>query len=99
MICLAANGSRVHDIVIENISETDCKERRESVVKIYTGYGSRYKPGDIFNIFVKNVSAVYADYGVCCNAQVENVTLEHITHRGGGKALQIDSVEGVIVKE
>lgn len=97
IICLAANGCRVHDVNICGIDEQN-GEWREATVKIYTGYGADYNPGDIYNINVKNVSARYADNAVYCNTRVGNVTLENIKHVTPGKAIKLDYPENITIK-
>ena len=79
VICLAAEGSRVYRIAIENIVEAEPSER-QAVVKIYTGYGGGYKKGDISDVSVKNVTANGAKYAVLIEAETENLLLENITH-------------------
>ncbi len=101
IICLAANGCKVHDITIENISEDSFGEvnpHREATVKIYTGYGTYCVKGDIRDISVKNVRGCYADYAVYSNAEAENVTLENITHENeNAEAIKLDFPEGFTV--
>ncbi len=94
VIVLAANGCKVHDILIDGFNEQD-GEWREATIKIYTGYGSGYTPGDIHNITVKNVKSTYADYALYCNAQVRNVLLENITHAKKTEGIKLDYEEGV----
>ncbi len=98
VICLAANGCKVYNIKIENITETPCDNWRESVVKLYTGYGSGYTAGDLHDISVKDVRAVYAKYGVYCNAETEHVTLANISHPKPERAIVLDHPEGVTIQ-
>lgn len=101
LICLAANGCRVYNVNIENIEEMDTdlpKEIREATIKIYTGYGTDYKKGDISDITVKNVSALYARSAIHSNADVERVTLENITHRDSEKkVLSLEYPDGYTI--
>lgn len=97
VICLAANGCKVHDITIENLEEVPMDGSdswRQSTVKIYTGYGSGYTRGDIHNIHVSNVRTVYSQYSVYCNAEVENVALRNVTAENGA-LMQLDYPEGI----
>ena len=101
IICLAANGCQVHHIHIENISEDPmgaAEPWREATVKIYTGYGRDYTPGDLHHITVENVHGVYANNSLYCNAQVENVVLKNITH-DADRAIRLDYPEGITVCE
>ena len=101
IICLAANGCQVHHIHIENISEDSmgaAEPWREATVKIYTGYGRDYTPGDLHHITVENVHGVYANNALYCNAQVENVVLKNITH-DEDRAILLDYPEGITVCE
>lgn len=101
IICLAANGCRVHNISIENVEEIDTvlpKEVREAIIKIYTGYGTGYTKGDISDINVKNVSGIYAKSTILSNADVKRVTLGNITHTDPEKsAILLDYPDGFIV--
>lgn len=96
IICLAANGSKVYNITIENISEPE-DEWRESTVKIYTGYGNGYTDGDIHDIYVKNVRSLYAQNAVYCNTAVKNVTLENISHTNPQQRIKLDYPDNVKV--
>ena len=78
IICLAAFGNQVHDIEIENITETTAGNR-EATVKIYTGYGDGYHKGDIHDIQVRNVVSNIAQNAIMIKCLVENITLENIT--------------------
>ncbi len=98
VICLAARGNKIYNVTIENVNEVDAG-KRESTVKIYTGYGSGYNAGDIHDISVKNVTAENAKYAVQIAAEVENVTLENIVHNGaGGETFFGTEQDGVTLK-
>lgn len=101
VICLAANGCRLHDVVIEDVVERardGVKMWREATVKIYTGYGDGYKNGDISDITVNRVSGAYADKTVYSNAEVENVILKGITHENDNAiAVVLDKPNGFVV--
>ena len=77
VICLAARGNKVYDVTIENVHEKN-DGQRESVVKIYTGYGDGYNAGDIHDISVKNITSESAEYTVQIVAEVQNNLLENI---------------------
>jgi len=97
IICLAANGCQVHHIHIENVTEDPLNAAepwREATVKLYTGYGRDYTPGDLHDITVENVHGVYANNALYCNAQVENVTLKNITHEKNDP-IRLDYPEGI----
>ncbi len=101
LICLAANGCHVRNITIENVEEADTelpKEIRAATLQIYTGYGTGYTKGDISDISIKNVSAIYAHNTIRSNADVERVTLENITHADPEKAaLSLDYPDGYTI--
>ena len=102
LICLAANGCRVYDVSIENVTEADTdlpKEVREATLKIYTGYGTGYTKGDISDITVKNLTAMYARLAaIHSNADVERVTLENIKHLDPSKpALALEYPDGYTI--
>lgn len=100
IICLAANGCQVHHIHIENISEDPmgaAEPWREATVKIYTGYGSGYTPGDLHHIIVENVRGAYADHSLYCNAQVANVALKNVTHEKNDP-IRLDWPDGIVIE-
>ena len=80
VICLAAGGNKVYNISIKDIYETS-EGGREATVKIYTGYGDGYNPGDIHDIKVENVTSQKAKYAVMVAADVENVSFENIVQK------------------
>jgi len=71
VICLATSPS-VYNIVIENVIE-EAPSTRESCVRIYTGYGTGYEPGNLRNISVSNVISRGARYAVLVKAAVKDV--------------------------
>ncbi len=97
VICLAACGCKVHDIVIEGVHEPMHEDWREALVKLYTGYGKGYSAGDIHDIHVKDLRASYAKYALYCNAEVKNVTVEQAFHPDPARAVAPDHPEGVKV--
>lgn len=88
VICLAAEGNKVYDVIIENINESN-EGNREAAVKIYTGYGNGYNAGDIHNITIKNVCSQVATYAVQVVAEVQDVVLENITQNNPDGELTI----------
>lgn len=76
VICLATSP-RVYNISIENIVE-EAPSRREAVVKIYTGYGSGYRQGNLHNIHVSKVVSRGARYAVMVKAGVKDVAFSDI---------------------
>lgn len=100
IICLAANGCKIRDVVIEDIEEVPTSfenPAREATVKIYTGYGTSANCGDISNITVKNVKGLYAVNTVYSNAQVKNVVLENISHPLDKRVL-LDHPDGFVIR-
>ncbi len=100
IIFLAANGCRIYNVEIDNIGEVveeDMSLCREATVKVYTGYGSGYTKGDIKDITISNVTALYAKNAFYCNAEVENVILENVTN-DNGDTLRIDYPDGIVIK-
>jgi len=77
VICLATSPS-VYNITIENVIE-ETASSREACVKIYTGYGSGYKKGNLRNIAVTNVVSRGALSAVMVKADVEDWRLSSIT--------------------
>lgn len=100
LICLAANGCRVHHILVDGFYEPERADKwRESTVKVYTGYGTGYTAGDLHHITVKNVDTTYSDHAVYCNTQVENVSFENINHTDSVKKYRIDYPDGINIEE
>jgi len=76
VICLATSP-KVYNIAIENVFEEEASSR-ESCVKIYTGYGSGYRRGNLRNISVRNVVSRGASFSVMVKAGVKDVRFTDI---------------------
>ena len=76
IICLATSP-KVYDILIDGVHET-VASNREACVKIYTGYGTGYQPGNLHDIVVRNVSSLGAQYAVMVKADVQDVSFAGI---------------------
>jgi len=76
VICLATSPS-VYNIRIDNVQEEQ-PSSREAVVKIYTGYGSGYREGNLRNIVVSNITSQGAAYAVMVKAAVRDVQFFNI---------------------
>ncbi len=96
VICLAANGCQLENIMIDGVKETE-GEWREATVKIYTGYGESASGIDIKNIVVKNVESTYADYGVYCNTPIRHCSLKNIYSKNAGREIKLDYPDGFSV--
>lgn len=96
VICLAANGCQLENIMIDGVKETE-GEWREATVKIYTGYGESSSESDMKNIVVKNVESVYADYGVYCNTPIKHCLLKDIYSKNAGREIKLDYPDGFSV--
>jgi len=77
VICLATSPS-VYNITIENVLE-ETASSREACVKIYTGYGTGYRKGNLRNISVTNVVSRGARHAVLVEADVEDLRISNIT--------------------
>lgn len=92
VICLTTSP-KIYNITIENVIE-ETPSDRQACVKIYTGYGSGYKKGNLSKIAVRNVVSLGAKYAVMVNAAVKDVFFENIqqhkqdgvTHQFTGKS-------------
>lgn len=96
VICLAADGSRVHHVTVEHVRECGSGCWREATVKIYTGYGGQAVQGDIHDITIRCVESTYADYGVYCNTPVAGGYIEGVT--AAHTPVRLDFPEGFTVK-
>lgn len=76
VICLATSP-KVYNILIDGVREA-APSGREACVKIYTGYGTGYEPGNLHDIVVRNVSSLGAKYAVMVKADVQDVTFTGI---------------------
>jgi len=98
VICLAANGCKVYNVRIENIEECETggwkDPYNQATVKLYTGYGSGYTPGDLHDITVNGVVCRFSQYPVYCNAEVERVKLSNIRSENGNHN-KLDFPEGI----
>ena len=77
VICLAAKGNQVHHVHIENIEESS-QGNRKSTVKVYTGYGSGYRPGDLHDIAIKNVCGRTSKYAFELDAEAADLSVENV---------------------
>ncbi len=91
VICLAADGHKVSDIHINRVVETAPQDgmKRESVVKIYTGFGSSCAVGDLDQIHVQNVLAFYADSALYSNTVLRSCSFRNIHHRNDGTGIRL----------
>lgn len=97
VICLSNAGRKVFNISINNIIEPT-PSNRESVVRIYTGYGTGYVDNDINNIRVNNVVSKGATYSVLCNAKVNNVWFNKLKQeKVGGALTSITNMNGITI--
>lgn len=86
-ICLSAWGNKVYNISISDFYETD-EGKRESTVKIYTGYGDEYKNGDIHHVKLDNIHSRIAKYAVQVMCDVEHLEAENIFSNNDNKSEQ-----------
>ena len=89
IILLAALGGQVHHVSIDNVRELGRGMERESVVKVFTGYGDGYRAGDLHHIRVNNVTSEKARAAFQCNTHVADVRVNKIIqHAAGHSALR-----------
>jgi hypothetical protein len=86
IICLATSPS-VYNITIDGFREASPSER-EAVVKIYTGYGNGYKPGNLRNIAVTDVVSRGAKFAVMVKADVRDVSVAKVRQLREGAAVK-----------
>jgi hypothetical protein len=87
IICLATSP-KVYNITIDGVHES-LPSGREACVKIYTGYGTGYRPGNLHHIVVRDVSSLGARNAVMVNADVQDVSFSGIRQaKQGGKSGQ-----------
>ncbi|MFA7673563.1 MAG: hypothetical protein WCY62_06890 [Clostridia bacterium] len=95
VICCAADGLKIYNIDIKNISETSAG-KREATVRIYTGYGENYKDNDIHDISIENVTSEFSKYAFMCTAKVSGVTVRNIKQNNSeGDAISISYPDGI----
>ena len=87
VICLATSPA-VYNITIENVLE-EAASSREACVRIYTGYGSGYKMGNLRNISVRNVVSRGARFAVMVKADVKDVHFTDIRQLREDGALHV----------
>lgn len=97
VICLANYGVKVRNIYINNV-EDKIPSSRESMVKIYSGYGSGYNDNDLNNIRVNNIISNGAKYAVQITHKVGNVWCNNIKQNKAGNSLtSVANNEGVTI--
>ena len=77
VICLSAEGNKVHHITVENIRDTS-EGHQQATVKVYTGYGDNFCSGDIHHLTIRNVESNISKFAVMVDAQVEELVLENL---------------------
>ena len=87
VICLATAPS-VYNVAIENVLE-EAVSTREACVRIYTGYGSGYRKGNLRNISVTNVVSRGARFAVMVKADVKDVQFSGIRQLREGAATHL----------
>ena len=99
VICLSAYGSQVRHIDILNIREGEGGVEREALVKLYTGYGKGYTPGDLNHIRVRKVEANTAHIAVKCNTECADMEVQDVKQRDPAKlAVSLKYPKGFKVK-
>lgn len=97
VICLASGGRRVFDVSITDVIET-LPSSRESVIKIYTGYGGGYKDNDLHNIRINNVVSKGAGHAIKTVGKVDNVWFNKIRQEKiSGGISDIDIPTGITI--
>lgn len=97
VICLSNAGRKIYDIEIRRIKEP-AASTRESVVKIYAGYGSGYIDDDIHNIRIHDVVSKGAQYAVQVTPKVKGVWFHNIVQENVNGALSnISNMDGVTI--
>lgn len=95
VICLANSGRQVHHILIDGIIEPT-PSTRESVVKLYAGYGSGYREDNIHTIRINDVLSKGASYAVQVAAKVEDVWFNKVVqHNENGSLHRIEHPSGI----
>lgn len=67
IICLSAYGSKVQNVLIRDFIEKNSRVTKEALVKVYTGYGSGFNPGDLQYIRISNVQTDKTTYAFMSN--------------------------------
>ena len=97
VICLANSGRKIFDVLINDIKEPT-PSNRESVVIIYSGYGSGYNANDISRIRINNVLSKGATHAVQITHKVDDVWVNKVTQeRPDGNVSTIANMDGVTI--
>ena len=83
IICLAAGGAKVQNILASDI-EDDMTFNAANIVAVYTGYGESAKMGDIGNIHMKRIISNNSAVALKINTPLLDSTFEHIEQRKTG---------------
>ena len=110
VICLAAAGLQVYDVVIRNVSEADTTPRKCHLVDIYTGYGDGYNPGDLHDITLENITAncgisapdaegkVTRYAAASCRADARDIVFRNVVQNGPGEKYFLPFPDGVKIE-
>lgn len=97
VICLANGGSQVFDVLVTNLVEKTASER-ESLFKVYQGYGTGYQDGDLHDIRANNLVSLGADYVFQCNCKVSDVWINKLVQNNvSGSATDILYNDGITI--
>ena len=92
VICLCANGNKLHDIEISNVNETE-EGGRSATVMVYTGYGSGYNAGDIHDIKIDGVTSQKAKSAVWIQCETKNLCVGNVVQNNPeGKVYNDDTI-------
>ena len=78
IILLTANDNSVYNVEISNFIEPSGGPERESIIKLYTGYGAISSADKIHDVDISNIVSRNANYALQSNTKCANVTVSNL---------------------
>lgn len=98
IILLTANGNQVYNVDIFNFIEPIGREERESVIKLYTGYGAISSADKIHDVNILNVVSRNANCVLQSNTKCAKITVSNlIQEKTSGKLLLLSDSDGFTI--
>ena len=98
LILLTANEHEIYDIEISDFIEPVGEGKRESIIKLYTGYGTLSSADKIHDSIISNIESCTAKYVLLCNIKCLNINVSNLVQlNSSGQLFQICNIDGFTI--
>ena len=98
LILLTANEHEIYNVEVSDFIEPMGGGKRESIIKLYTGYGTLSSANRIHDVTLSNIVSCNAKYALLCNTKCLNIYVSNlIQHNSFGKLFQLSDADGFIL--